>query len=145
MKTLAFLLPGTIALCLSALPIAAQAAPASPGLPTVQAKAGQTAGPMSGIQLTDVQRTQMKQIRQRSAQQINDVLRPDQKDKYKAARKQGMAQRQALQSLGLDANQTAQIKKIMQTARQDLQKVLTPEQREQLRQNRRSQQSSPAA
>jgi periplasmic protein CpxP/Spy len=132
MKTLAVLLPGAIALCLSALPLAAQASPVGPLL------AAQTrSGAMSGVQLTAPQKTQMKEIRQRSAQQINNLLRPDQKDKYKAARKQGLSQQKALQSLGLDSSQKTQIKKIMQTARQDIQKVLTPAQLEQIRQNQR--------
>jgi Spy/CpxP family protein refolding chaperone len=135
MKTLAFLLPGTIALCLSAFPMKAQASPTLTG-PTIQAKTGQTSGQMSGVKLTDVQKAKMKEIRQRSAQQINDLLRTDQKDKYKAARKQGLSQQKALQSLGLDSSQKMQIKKIMQAARQDIQKVLTPTQLEQIRQNK---------
>jgi periplasmic protein CpxP/Spy len=132
MKTLAFLLPGAIALCLSALPLAAQASPTQIAAQSTQTKAG----PMNGVKLTDVQRAKMQEIRQRSAQQINGLLRPDQKDKYKAARQQGLSQQKALQSLGLDSSQKTQIKKIMQAARQDIQKVLTPEQVEQIRQNK---------
>jgi periplasmic protein CpxP/Spy len=128
MKTLTFLIPGALGLCLSALPMQAQA---SPLLLAAQPKSG----PVAKILMSPEQKAQAQQIRQRSVRQINGLLRPEQKAQYKAARQKGQTQRQALQGLALDRDQTRQIKQIMQAARQDLQKLLTPEQRQQIRQN----------
>lgn len=113
------------------------------------------------LNLTDAQKTQMRQIREATRAQIENVLTQEQKDKLRAAmeqRRQQRGQQQAQQqgqrgqrgqvwsSLNLTADQQAQIKRIREESRQKMQAVLTPEQQQQMqqmrqeRQNRRQQQ-----
>lgn len=111
------------------------------------------------LNLTDAQKTQMRQIREATRQQIENVLTPEQRNTLRTAmeqRRQQRGQQQAQQrgqrgqvwsSLNLSAEQQAQIKRIRDESRQRMQAVLTPEQQQQMqqmrqeRQNRRQQQA----
>ena len=109
------------------------------------------------LNLTDAQKTQMRQIREATRAQIESVLTQEQKDKLRAAmeqRRQQREQQQAQQggerrgqrgqvwaSLNLTAEQQAQIKRIREESRQKMQAVLTPEQQQQMQQMRQERQN----
>lgn len=109
------------------------------------------------LNLTDAQKTQMRQIREATRAQIENVLTQEQKDKLRAAREQRRQQREQQQaqqggerrgqrsqvwaSLNLTAEQQAQIKRIREESRQRMQAVLTPEQQQQMQQMRQERQN----
>ncbi|MBE9227716.1 hypothetical protein IQ264_20020 [Phormidium sp. LEGE 05292] len=109
------------------------------------------------LNLTDEQKTQMRQIREATRTQIESVLTQEQKDKLRAAMEQRRAQRgqqqaqqsgerrgqrgQVWASLNLTADQQAQIKRIREESRQKMQAVLTPEQQQQMQQMRQERQN----
>jgi len=106
------------------------------------------------LNLTDEQKTQMRQIREATRTQIESVLNQEQKDKLRAAKEQRgqqQGQQQAQQrgqgrevwaSLNLTADQQAQIKRIREESRQKIQAVLTPEQQQQMQQMRQNRQNN---
>lgn len=119
-------------------------------------------GKRNRLNLTDEQKTQMRQIREATRAQIENVLTQEQKDKLRAAmeqRRQQRGQQQAQQqgkrgqrgqvwsSLNLTSEQQAQIRRIREESSQKMQAILTPEQQQQMqqmrqnRQNRRQQQA----
>lgn len=111
------------------------------------------------LNLTDAQKTQMRQIREATRQQIENVLTQEQKDKLRAAREQRREQRgqqqaqqggqrrgqrgQLWSTLNLTSEQQAQIQRIRQESRQKMQAVLTPEQQQQMQQMRQNRQNRP--
>ncbi|AFZ24069.1 P pilus assembly/Cpx signaling pathway, periplasmic inhibitor/zinc-resistance associated protein [Cylindrospermum stagnale PCC 7417] len=147
LKTLSFI-AGAIALGLTAIPFAveAQTASSSPLL-IAQAKGR---GPWQKLNLTDAQKSQLKQIRESTRAQIDQVLTAEQKaqlEKLKAERQaqRGQGQRpqqrgergkKGFAALNLSEDQKAQIKKIMESSKQQTQAVFTPEQLEQMKQFR---------
>ncbi len=118
------------------LPAIAQ--PASP--PVVRPE-----GKRNKLNLTEAQREQMRQIRDWTRSQIDQVLTADQKQQLQAAREQNKQQlqqgqrpgkgqgqgRQKLNTLNLTDAQKERIRAIRQEARQRQEALLTPEQRQQ--------------
>jgi Spy/CpxP family protein refolding chaperone len=108
------------------------------------------------LNLTDAQKTQMRQIREATRGQIENVLTPEQRNTLRAAKEQRSQQRaqqqgqqrgqrgqyrQVWSSLNLSAEQQAQIKRIRDESRQRMQAVLTPEQQQQMQQMRQNRQN----
>lgn len=145
------LLPGALAIALSyaapMLPVAAQT-------PTAPAEQHHKRG--ANLNLTEDQKTQLKQIREATRSQIDAILTPEQKAKLDAAKQQrqqgqqeqgqqgqrGQKPRGMWASLNLTADQKARIKTIRQDAKQKMDAVLTAEQRQKLEQHRQQRQQN---
>ncbi len=123
------LLPGALALVLTAaplLPVAAQ----TPSSPTGQyQKHGHT------LNLTAAQKAQLKQIHVATRSQINAILTPTQQAQLASAKGQGQAGK-VWSSLNLTADQKAKLRALRQSEKQQTDAVLTPAQRQQLQQQR---------
>ncbi|MBD2183312.1 hypothetical protein H6S82_20160 [Planktothrix sp. FACHB-1355] len=113
----------------------------------------------SPLNLTPEQQAQMRQIRQSTRTQIENILTPEQRNQWNAAMEQMRTNRgqrgqrgqsgqgdrgsqlgQMLSALNLTPEQKAQIQRISQESKQKMDAILTPEQRQQMqqmRQNRR--------
>jgi len=98
-------------------------------------------GKRAALNLTDQQKTQMRQIREATRAQIDSILTPEQRDKIKATREQREQNRQVWSSLNLTEDQKAQIKRIREESRQKMQAILTQEQQQQLQQMRQNHQN----
>lgn len=137
--------PGLLALsisCFSIPPVAAQ----TESSPTpVQMQRG-----MNKLNLTDAQKAQMKQLRQETQAEIEQILTTEQRAKMQSLKQSGGKMRGAMKELNLSAEQKQQIRQIREKSQQKLQAILTDEQRalmQQKRQNwqeRRSQRHSPS-
>jgi periplasmic protein CpxP/Spy len=121
-------------LALLASPIAASQVSAQPfdGMP----KAGLIPPKLEQeLKLTDTQKTQLQQLREKTKTQISQILTPEQKamlEQAKAERKM----RSLKGKLNLTETQKADMKKVMQSAKQELDGILTSEQKEILQQKR---------
>ncbi len=105
----------------------------------VHAQSPDLSGPIpqqmfSGLNLTEAQKAQLKQIGQSTRSQIQAVLTPQQQEQMKQVRAEGQKMREMVKDLNLTADQKTKIRDIMQASRQQMEAVLTPEQRAQLRQ-----------
>jgi len=141
MKKLSLLLPGAIALLLSATPVlVAHAQSTAPTAPT-----GQRMQKQNRLNLTSDQKAKLKTIRENTRQQIEGVLTSEQRAKLQADRGQpGMKRGQDLKSLNLTDDQKARIKAIRQASRTQMDSVLTPEQRNQAQQYKSQRRAKPA-
>jgi Spy/CpxP family protein refolding chaperone len=130
-RKFSLLLPGAIALLLSATPI----------LPAFSQSTNPAPGPRmerwgQNLNLTEDQKAKLKQIRESTRSQIEAVLTDDQKAKLRAAREQQQKARQSFASLNLNDDQKAKIRSIREEARKQMSAVLTDQQRQQLQQQR---------
>ncbi|WP_421656624.1 Spy/CpxP family protein refolding chaperone [Leptothermofonsia sp. ETS-13] len=126
-----FLLPGAIALILAAtpgLPVFSQAVPPAPA--TRMEKWGEK------LNLTEEQKTQLKQIRASTRAQIEAVLTEEQKTQLQTARQQRQKLGKNFSSLNLTDEQKSKIRAIRQEARKQMNAVLTAEQHQQLQRQR---------
>ncbi len=141
MKKLSLLLPGAIALLLSAAPVlVAQAQSTAPTAPRVS----QRMQKQNRLNLTDDQKAKLKTIRETTRQQIEGVLTAEQRAKLQTDRGQGMKRGQGWKSLNLSADQKARIKQIRQASRSQMESVLTQEQRSQMQQYKSQRRAKPA-
>lgn len=128
-KTL-LLVPGAIALslaCLSALPVTAQVNSA----PTPNMERG-----WNRLNLSDAQKASMKQIREETKAQIDQVLNPTQRTQLQSLKQQGGKKSGGWKALNLSEQQKTEIKAIKERSKQRMQAVLTDAQRSQLQQQR---------
>jgi periplasmic protein CpxP/Spy len=77
--------------------------------------------------LTETQKSQIKQIKVNSRQQIDAVLTPEQKEQWQAAKAQTPRQKP---NLNLSEAQKASIKAIREQSKSQIDAILTPEQRQ---------------
>ena len=137
-KPLSFLLPGAIAIVLIGAPmVAAQARSLNRLAQNQQPKQER----LNQLNLTEAQRTRMREIRESTQSQVQGVLTQEQRDRYQAAIQQGQNPRQAMRSLNLSEAQRTRIREIKQASKTQMQEVLTPEQRQQLEQIRSNRQN----
>lgn len=116
----------------------------------------------SPLNLTPDQQAQMRQIRESTRTQIENILTPEQRNQWNAAMEQMRASRgqrgqrgqgaqgaqgaqlgQMFSSLNLTPEQKAQIQRISQESKQKMEAILTPEQRQQMQQMRQNRRQSP--
>ena len=134
-----WLLPGAIALLISAAPIlTAHAQSSAPVAP----RAGQRM--QNRLNLTTEQKAKLKTIRDNTRQQIEGVLTSDQRAKLQGEQGQGMKRIQNWKSLNLSDDQKAKIKQIREAARSQMDAVLTSEQRSQREQYKSQRRVKPA-
>ncbi|EKQ70200.1 P pilus assembly/Cpx signaling pathway, periplasmic inhibitor/zinc-resistance associated protein [Leptolyngbyaceae cyanobacterium JSC-12] len=132
-KTL-LLVPGAIALSLSVLPVSPVAAQLE-NAPMMQNQRG-----WNKLNLTDAQKAQMKQMREQTQAQIEQILTPEQKAQWQSMKQNGGKKPGRMQSLNLSEAQKQQIRQIRENAKQSMQSILTPEQRAILEQQRQGMQ-----
>jgi Spy/CpxP family protein refolding chaperone len=121
------LLPGVLALTLSAVPSMPAFAQTQP-LPNQAAPAKRG---MNRLNLTEAQKTQMQQIHQATKAEIAAYLQSQ-----GITVPQGQSPREGLRSLNLSEAQKAQVKAIRQKGKQQIQALLTPEQKAMMQQRR---------
>ncbi len=128
MKKILFLLPGAIALILSATPmLSVNAQNSAPTAPT-----GERMQNKNRLNLSADQKSRMKAIRETTRTQVDGVLTAEQRTQLQAQKGQGRGK--GWKSLNLSADQKAKIKTIMEASRRDREAILTPAQLEQMRQ-----------
>lgn len=126
------LVPGLIALTLAGIPVIP--AIAQTGVtPTVKMQKGQ-----NKLGLTEAQKTRMKEIRERTQTQIQQLLTPEQQAQLQTQQQAGNRKRGGFKNLNLTASQQEQIKQIRAAAKQEMESILTPEQRQMMEQNRQN-------
>lgn len=130
-RKLSLLIPGMLALTVSALPVLPVAAESAG--PMLQAQAQRQ---KLNLNLTEAQKAELKQIRQSTQAQIQAVFTSEQKAQIEAAKQQGQKPRQYMSSLNLTAEQKARIREIRQESKKKMDAVLTAEQRQQLQERR---------
>jgi protein CpxP len=81
------------------------------------------------LNLTDAQKTQIKQIHESARTQINGILTPDQQTKIQQAKQQ-----HTRPQLNLTDDQKAKIRAIKQNSQSQIKALLTPAQQQQLQQ-----------
>jgi periplasmic protein CpxP/Spy len=91
------------------------------------------------LNLTDVQKTQIKDIRAQSKAKVIAILTPEQQTQFKTGTADAPgSSMKALRSLNLSDTQKQQIKDILQGQRQTIQGILTPEQQAKLKESYKS-------
>jgi len=132
------LLAGLITVSAVATPFVVKAqAPSQSAQTTQQHHQGKGAG----INLSDAQKTQMREIAKETHDQIQAVLTAEQKEKLKTLMQNRQGQnRQGRQNvmaqLNLSEAQKTKIKEIMQAQKARMDNVFTPEQKQQMQQMR---------
>lgn len=129
MKKILFLLPGAMALILSATPMLAVNAQESAPAPM-----GERMQNKNRLNLTADQKAKMKAMRENTRAQIDSVLTAEQRTQLQSEKGQSMKRGKGMRSLNLSADQKARIKTIMEASRRDREAILTPAQLEQMRQ-----------
>ncbi len=91
------------------------------------------------LNLTDAQKTQIKDIRAQSKAKVIAILTPEQQTQFKTGTADAPgSSMKALRSLNLSDTQKQQIKDILQGQRQTIQGILTPEQQAKLKESYKS-------
>lgn len=138
-KKSVLLLPGLFALVLAATPIVASftnSAVAAPRIAqgTTTPNQSRDGGKLDRLNLTEAQRTQMRQIREAARQRMDAVLTTEQRQLRDTAR-----QNRQRPNFNLSDAQRTQMRQIREEAKRQMDAVLTTEQRQlrdQLRQQR---------
>lgn len=131
-KTLLFV-PGAIALTLFGFAVA----PAIAQLESAPAQVEMQRG-LRQLNLSDTQKAQMKQVREETKAQIEQVLTPEQRTQMQALKQSGGKKRGAMSSLNLSETQKQQIRQIRESSQQKIQAILTNDQRALLQQQRQN-------
>ncbi len=136
-KTLS-LIAGAFAVALTAIPFAAKA---NTNLHT-PLQIAQTL-PHSGrreffksLGLSDSQKAQLKQIRQATHEQIQQIITPEQQQAFKTAMQNHQGFKAARQAMNLTPQQQSDLKALRISSREQMKAVLTPDQQTQLEQLR---------
>ncbi|MBE9227717.1 hypothetical protein IQ264_20025 [Phormidium sp. LEGE 05292] len=116
-------------------------AQAKPSSTTSDRQLIQAQATRNGLNLTQKQKTQMRQISAEARTEIQKVLTPAQKEKLRVIRQQRVQGSEFWSSLNLSAQQQAKIRRIRENYRQKMLSVLTPGQKQQLQQTRQERQN----
>jgi len=96
------------------------------------------------LNLSDAQKEQMRALKQKTRQQVEAVLTPEQRSQLQSAIQNGQSPREAMRSLNLTDAQREQIRAIRESSRQQRLAILTPEQRARVEQMRRDRPPRPS-
>ncbi len=119
-----------IALGLSAAPLAVKAQSNS-SAPTQVAPQTQKS-PLQSLGLSETQQAQIQAIRQKTREQMKNVLTSQQQEQLTAAMQNPQARRAALQNLNLTEDQKDKMQQIMKSQETQIEAILTPQQKKQL-------------
>lgn len=84
------------------------------------------------LNLTQTQKDQIAQIRKQVREQIQSMITPEQRDKFKAAMQSDQGIRAAIEAMNLSDTQKTQLRTLKDTVKPKIQAILTTEQRQQL-------------
>ncbi|XGV96431.1 MAG: hypothetical protein ACAF41_27335 [Leptolyngbya sp. BL-A-14] len=90
---------------------------------------------LAQLNLTQVQKEQLKQVSAQVRTQLSQILTLEQRQQFKAALVQGNSVQGAIATMNLSATQKAQVRQVMQASRAQLNQILTAAQKQQLRQS----------
>lgn len=148
-KTLS-LIAGVFALTLTAVPFAAKAN-TTLNAPLQLAQATSTHHHrgrfFEQLGLSDPQKSQIKEIRSSTREQIKQIITPDQEQAFKTAIQNHQGFKAARQAMNLTDDQKSELKQIRQSSRDQIKAVLTPDQQtklQELRQQWRANHPKPA-
>ncbi len=127
-RTLLPLIVGAIALSFTTAPSIAQFRQSQSGQIQNQKK-------FAGVELTETQRRQLREIHRNTRSQIEDVLTSEQRRQLESSRDGSNQGRTAFGQMNLSSEQRSQIQSIMRSAKNRTDSILTPEQREQVQKN----------
>jgi periplasmic protein CpxP/Spy len=85
------------------------------------------------LNLTPEQEAQFTQLRENTAAQIEQILTPEQQQKFRTLKTQVESVRQSFAQLNLTPEQRQQIREVMRSNRPEIEQILTEEQRQQIR------------
>lgn len=122
------LLAGAIALSFTIAPSMAQFRQSQPEEIQNQSR-------FAGVELTETQRRQLREIYSNTRSEIEDVLTSEQRRQLESSRDDGNKGRDAFGQMNLSSEQRSQIQSIMRSAKNRTDEILTPEQREQVQRN----------
>ena len=128
----AIAIPGGIALSSVVLPEIsnAQNTAQTESQPNPQKKRGDR---LASLNLSEQQKSQLKQIREQSRSQFEAILTPSQLSKLQAAKGTKVNRREVMSSLGLSEAQKSKMKDLRKSSMEQMKAVLTPEQQQQMR------------
>jgi Spy/CpxP family protein refolding chaperone len=133
MNKLAKLLPIlSIVLAIPTLVGVADAKPHHHNRQIADVRMGQT----EQLSLTPEQKTKMAQLRQSTRTQIEQILTPEQRQKFQQIETQRQVRHQAGEKMNLTPDQKLKLKALRQANRQQFQAILTPAQQAQLKEDR---------
>ena len=135
LKKISFI-AGTIALSLAIIPFTVKAETNSLS-PQIVAQVPQIAV-LESLELTEVQKAQLTEIRQNIRAEIQNILTPQQQEQFQTITANMEQSIEAFQTLNLSDEQKSQVWNIFQSQKSQVEEILTPEQRQQiqtLRQN----------
>jgi len=104
--------------------------PNSVPFPPVLMQPGQNPPEIPGLNLTDEQKNQVKEIHEKTRSELEGILTSEQKNKLKEAAQAGKNPIAALQSLNLSDEQKTKLREVMESTRAQMDSILTDEQRE---------------
>lgn len=87
---------------------------------------------LAALNLTDAQKTQVTQITQKTRQQVQGILTPQQQEQLRSAIAQGKNPKEAMKALGISDTQKTQLRQVYQYSKDEFVAILTPEQRQQM-------------
>ncbi|ACK73141.1 conserved hypothetical protein [Gloeothece citriformis PCC 7424] len=93
-------------------------------------------GRPSKLDLTPEQIEQLREIRESTRTQIENILTQEQKNQLRTAKERGENRLQVWSSLNLTPQQQTQIQNIREDSQQKMEAILTPQQLQQLQQRR---------
>ena len=123
-----------IALGLTAFPLAVKAQPNSSALAQVAPQREKVS--LQNWGLSDTQRAQIREIREKIRAQLKSVLTSKQQEQLNAAMQNPQARRAAFHNLNLTQDQKNHMQQIMKSQETQIEGILSPQQKQQLQQYR---------
>jgi periplasmic protein CpxP/Spy len=127
-----FFVASAIAFGLTVAPLAVKAQPES----SAPAQNREQKGSLQSLGLSDTQKSQIREIREKTRAQLKKVLTSQQQEQLNAAMQNPQARRAALRNLNLTQDQKNQMQQIMKSQETQIEAILSPQQRQQLQQYR---------
>jgi Spy/CpxP family protein refolding chaperone len=127
------MLVGTLALTLAATPVVFKAEANTSGQQLL-AQGQRQDRFAERLNLTQAQKDQIAQIRQKKRSQIEALLTQEQRNAFKAARENNQERRAAIAAINLTSEQKTKMREIMRSAKSEFQSVLNPQQQQQFQQ-----------
>lgn len=85
------------------------------------------------LNLSEEQKSKLKEIREDTRAQIDDIFTNEQKNSLQQAAESGKKPPEAMRSINLSDDQKQELKEVMESEKQKISEILTAEQKEKLR------------
>lgn len=93
---------------------------------------------LSGVELTAQQKIQMAELATDTQSQLEQIVTPEQRDKFRAALSSGKGFGEAFAAMSITPDQQSKVQSLMLSTRTKLVSTFTPEQRQKILENVRS-------